>query len=67
MRHGHAMTSFQVSMDCIWLIVIGGVANQSDLLTSSNSVMVFELGKKHNYNELHMHMYLSILYSTKRQ
>ena len=46
MRHGHAMTSFQVSIDCIWLIVIGGVANQSDLLTSSNSVMVFELGKK---------------------
>ena len=43
-RQFHSMTSFTLSMNCVWLIVTGGLGGDNALITSPNTVMIVELG-----------------------
>ena len=54
-RWGHSMTSFTVSVNCVWLLIAGG-AKGDVLVTSPNTVMIVELGKK-NTSQLHTTVY----------
>ena len=54
-RWGHSMTSFTVSVNCVWLLITGG-AKKGVPVTSLNTVMIVELGKK-NTSQLHITVY----------
>ena len=49
------MTSFTVSVNCVWLLIRGGFTAKGDLVTSPNTLMIVELGKK-NTSQLHVHI-----------
>ena len=40
------MTSFTVSVNCVWLLITGGFTKKGDPVTGPNTVMIVELGKK---------------------
>ena len=44
-RWGHSISSFTVSVNCVWLLITGGGTTESVLVTSPNNVMIVELGK----------------------
>ena len=44
-RWCHSMTSFTVSVNCVWLLITGGFTTEGDdIVTSPNTVMIVELG-----------------------
>ena len=44
-RWCHSMTSFTVSVNCVWLLITGGFTTKGDdIVTSPNTVMIVELG-----------------------
>ena len=45
MRRVHSMTSFTLSLNCVWLLIVGGGTTRGDPVTSPNTVMIIELGK----------------------
>ena len=55
-RWGHSMTSFTVSVNCVWLLITGGFTKEDGPVTSLNTVMTVELGKK-NTSQLHITVY----------
>ena len=57
-RWGHSMTSFTVSVNCVWLLITGGATctKVGAPITGPNTVMIVELGKK-NTSQLHITVY----------
>ena len=55
-RWGHSMTSFTVSVNCVWLLITGGLKTEGGPINGSNTVMIVELGKK-NTSQLHITVY----------
>ena len=55
-RGGHSMTSFTVSVNCVWLLITGGATKGGGPVTGPNTVMIVELGKK-NTSQLHITVY----------
>ena len=45
MRRGHSITSLTLSLNCLWLLIVGGGTTRGDPVTGPNTVMIVELGK----------------------
>ena len=54
------MTSFTVSVNFVWLLIRGGFTTEFDLVTSPNTVMIVELGKK-NTSQLLITVYCQFI------
>ena len=56
-RWGHSVTSFTVFVNCVWLLTTGeATTTEGESVTSPNTVMIVELGKK-NTSQLHITVY----------